>query len=278
MSKLWLSIIKNNKYFFSILILILILAGFLISDLIITIYYPQFSAFPFILSATERISVYFSFFTNQTNFLVIIYLFFILIVERIDKKFKVNLNLFLAITVYITITVVVFWIGLAGDFMETGLQYYWSLVYAWIKTIILHFIIPIIMISSFVLISGKEQISYKKYYKLYMWLILIYPLLYLTVVIIRGDLRYQENHPSETCFPYFFLNYHKIGFLIFGLTIFLIFIFIIFLQHFYIWINNLRNKKINSKRFLEQKNLEKENKEILSENTIIESEKIEKEN
>lgn len=250
MSKLWVSIIKSNKYFFSILSLILVFVAFLISDLVIIINYQDISGFPYIDSATERLSIYFAFFTTQTNYLVVIYLFFTLIIERIDKKFKVNFNLLLAITVYITVTMFVFWTGLIGDILETGLQNYGSLVYAWIKTIILHLIIPIIMICYFTLISGKNQISYKTYYKLYLWLILVYPILYLTAVMIRGDLRYDQGYPASTCFPYFFLNYHDNGILVFALSIFLILIFIILLQHLYIWINNLRFKKINVKKLL----------------------------
>lgn len=256
MSKLWVSIIKNNKYFFSILILILVFVGFLIADLVITIDYPQFSAFPHVTKATERLSIYFSYFTTQTNYLVVIYLFFTLLVERIDKKFKVNFHLLLAITVYITVTMFVFWIGLVGDALESGMQNYWSLAYAWVKTIVLHLIIPIIMICYFVLISGKNQISYKTYYKLYMWLILVYPVLYLTAVMIRGDLRYKQGESPLTSYPYFFLNYHQNGILIFALAIFLILILIIGLVHLYIWVNNLRFKKIANKKMLAQKELE----------------------
>lgn len=256
MSKLWISIIKNNKYFFSILALIVVFIAFLITDLVITINFPNLSAFPHIQNATERLGIYYSYFTTQTNYLVVIYLFFVLIVERVDKKFKLNFNLLLAITVYITVTMFVFWIGLVGDAMESGLQDYWSLAYAWVKTVILHLIVPIIMITAFILISGKNKISYKTYYKLYMWLILVYPTLYLTAVMIRGDLRFQEGYLPSTCFPYFFLNYHNNGILVFSLAIFLILIFIIGLQHFYIWVNNLRYKKISQRKALEQKQLE----------------------
>lgn len=256
MSKLWISIIKNNKYFFSLLALIIVFIAFLISDLVITIDFPKLSAFPYIQSSTERLGIYYSYFTTQTNYLVVIYLFFVLIVERIDKKFKINFNLLLAITVYITVTMFVFWIGLVGSVMETGLQNYWSLAYAWIKTIFLHLIVPILMIVAFVLISGKNRVSYKTYYKLYMWLILVYPTLYLTATMIRGNLRYREGFLPSTCFPYFFLNYHANGILVFSLSIFLILIFIIGLQHLYIWINNLRYQKIEEKRNLQREELE----------------------
>ncbi|MBE4704163.1 Pr6Pr family membrane protein [Spiroplasma platyhelix] len=266
MSKLWLSIIKNNKYFFSILALILVFAAFLISDLVFTIYYPQMSGSSSFISPTERLSIYFSFFTTQTNYLVVIYLFFTLLAERLDKKFKVNFHLLLAITVYITVTMFVFWTGLIGDILEAGTQNYWSQAYAWIKTIVLHFIIPVIMIVYFVLISGKNQISYKTYYKLYIWLILVYPVLYLTAVMIRGDLRYQQGYRGSSCFPYFFLNYHQNGVLVFGLAIFLILIFILLLIHLYIWVNNFRFKQIANKKLLAQKEVA----EVTNEQVLIE--------
>jgi len=103
-----MSIIKNNKYFFSVLFLVLLIVGFLITDLVIIIKFPCFSAFSYISSTIKRLGIYFSFFTTQTNYLTVVYLFFTLIIERIDKKFKVNFNLLLAITVYITITMFVF--------------------------------------------------------------------------------------------------------------------------------------------------------------------------
>lgn len=262
MSKLWASIIKNNIYFFSILTLILIFVGFLISDLVITIYYPEFSGSPSITSPTERLSIYFSFFTTQTNYLVVLYLFFTLIVERVDRKFKINFNLLIAITVYITVTMFVFWTGLIGDILETGMQNYRSQAYAWVKTVILHFIIPILMIIYYVLISGKNLISYKTYYKLYMWLILVYPVLYLTAVMIRGDLRYDQGYPPSTCFPYFFLNYHQNGVLLFALAIFLILLFILSLIHLYIWVNNACYKQIMNKKLLAEKKLAEETIEV----------------
>lgn len=257
MSKLWVSMIKNNSYFFSILFLILVFAAFLISDLVLTIYYPDMAGIIGVASATERLSIYFSYFTTQTNYLVVIYLFFILIVERVDKKFKININLMLAITVYITVTMFVFWTGLIGDIIGSGMHNYQSQAYAWIKTFVLHLIVPVIMITCYVLVSGKNLISYKTYYKLYMWLILVYPVLYLTAVMIRGDLRYQEGYDTATSFPYFFLNYHDNGLLVFSLSIFIILIFILGLQHLYIWANNLRYKKIEMKKLLKDEEFEK---------------------
>lgn len=256
MSKLWVAIIKNNKIFFSILFLIIILVGFLVTDLVFTISYPKLSGSPNIVSATERLSIYFSYFTTQTNYLVVFYLFFTLLVERIDKKFKINLNLLLAITVYITVTMFVFWTGLIGDILETGMKNYGSISYAWINTIILHLIVPILMITYFVLISGKNRISYLTYYKLYIWLILVYPVLYLTAVMIRGDLRYYQGYHPATCFPYFFLNYHQNGTLVFGLAIFLILVFILLLIHLYIWVNNSRYKKVLERKMMAQKGVE----------------------
>lgn len=266
MSKLWFSIIKNNKYFFSIIILILLFVSFLISDLVLTIFYPQFSDFPYIANPTERLSIYFSFFSTQTNYLVVTYLFFTLIIERVEKKITFNFNLLLAITVYITVTMFVFWTGAIGDFLETGIANNWSLAYAWVKMIILHFIIPIIMIVYFVLISGRKYVYYKNYSKLYLWLVLIYPFLYLTAVMIRGELRYYQGYQPWTCFPYFFLNYHDNSILVFGVAIFLICFFIIGLQYLYLWVNNMRYQQITNKKLLLQKELVAQKNEIKEEN------------
>ncbi|WP_199558616.1 hypothetical protein [Spiroplasma sp. ChiS] len=78
------------------------------------------------------------FFTTQTNYIVAVYFFIYLF----ENKFKIQSPSYLiklAVTKYITITMVVFWLGIFTSTQDAN-QYN---VYAWISTIVLHLVIPI---------------------------------------------------------------------------------------------------------------------------------------
>ncbi|WP_375317980.1 hypothetical protein [Spiroplasma endosymbiont of Virgichneumon dumeticola] len=67
---------KKNRRKFSLRLLgLIIITLFLIFDLIITIDYPSTFENSEVPKATERLSIYYAYFTTQTNYLVIIYLF-----------------------------------------------------------------------------------------------------------------------------------------------------------------------------------------------------------
>lgn len=230
---------KARRTFFWRLFGLMVVALFLILDLYFII--KSSDQLPYNISlATDRLSFYYAFFTTQTNYMVLIYLFALLLEHKVKKNnTPTNKIIFLAITVYITITMLVFWVGL---FTIKGERNQYSDPYNLVKTIIMHLIMPIVMISCFFLTSGNEKYNLKEHHKLYLWFILFYPAFYLVYIMIRGNLRWNENY-GEQSYPYPFLNYHQngIGFLI--LAIIAILILAIGLQYFYMWINNFRYKK-----------------------------------
>lgn len=105
------------------------------------------------------------------------------------------------VTVYITITTLVFWLGLAvqGDIV-TNMS-----VYEWISTFILYTIIPIAMILSYIVTAGDTFYKFETHHKTNYWLICLYPTLYLICILIRGYIRHSDHQPDNTLFPYFFL-------------------------------------------------------------------------
>ncbi|WP_199558615.1 hypothetical protein [Spiroplasma sp. ChiS] len=54
------------------------------------------------------------------------------------------------------------------------------------------------MIISYILTAGTFQYNLKQYYKLALWLILIYPVCYFIVILIWGTLRHLDDRPSDT--------------------------------------------------------------------------------
>ncbi|MBE4703921.1 Pr6Pr family membrane protein [Spiroplasma platyhelix] len=232
--------ISRRASFYIYLSALLMLFLFLVIDLIMAIYFPIGVAKQ--LGAGERVSHYYSFFTTQSNYLVAIYFAMVLYYshfKRILPIFQVRL----AVTVYITITMIIFWVGLFNQVQDID-KYD---VYHWINTMILHLVMPIIMIINFVMTSGKERIAIKKWHQNYLWLIGLYPAIYSIVILIRGHLRYLDSKPEDTWYPYFFFNIDQpYGWLIATAAIIIIFGLVFGLQYFYISINNLmfdRNQK-----------------------------------
>lgn len=233
---------KKNLWKFSLRLLgLLIITMFLIFDLIITIDYPDDFIIAQVSKATERLGIYYAYFTTQTNYLVVIYLFSFLFESRFRPHSKPSFYMLLSITVYITITMLVFWTGIATN--SHILSKYGTHFYPWFKTIVLHFIMPIIMIINFVFACGKEFYSLKEHHKLYLWFICFYPAFYLIIVMVRGVLRSQQGELNATRYPYFFLNYQVNGVGILVCAIVGIFVITISLQYFYLWINNITYKK-----------------------------------
>lgn len=224
--------ISRRASFYIYLSALIMLFIFLIIDLISAIYFPISVAKS--LGYGERVSHYYSFFTTQSNYLVAIYFAMFMYYSHFKKTLPI-FQVRLAVTVYITITMIVFWLGIFTQAQDIN-QY---TIYKWINTMILHTVMPIIMIANFVLTSGKEEIIIKKWHHNYLWLIALYPAVYSIVVLIRGHLRFLDQKPSETWYPYFFFNINQpYGWLIATGAIIIIFGLVFGLQYFYIWINN----------------------------------------
>ncbi|UZQ31093.1 MAG: hypothetical protein OHM56_06335 [Spiroplasma phoeniceum] len=223
---------------------LIILSLFLLLDLIMAIYYPQPKFVH--LGYGERISNYYSFFTTQTNYIVALY-FFLYLFESKFKNTKPHYVIQLAVTTYITITMLVFWVGIVGQ-KDQAAQYR---PYHLVATVILHLVMPVIMITSYVLTAGDHYYNYEDHHKKYLWLIMLYMASYLTIILIRGTYWHLDGKYPKTLFPYFFLNYFEPGgdFMV-ATALVVICVVAVSLQYFYILINNLlyfryyRNKNV----------------------------------
>ncbi|WP_338989560.1 hypothetical protein [Spiroplasma endosymbiont of Seladonia tumulorum] len=139
----------------------------------------------------ERLNHYYSYFTTQTNYLVFVYFVFYLFQKKF-KNTKPDFIIRLMVTVYITMTMLVFWLVLVvqGDIV-TNMS-----VYEWISTFILHTIIPIVMILSYIVTAGDTFYKFETHHKTNYWLICLYPTLYLICILIRGYIRHSDHQPE----------------------------------------------------------------------------------
>ena len=141
-----------------------------------------------ILETTIR---FFSFFTILTNLLVAIYFTWSLLQKKNRAESIINKpGTLTAVTVYITIVGLVYQILLRNIWDPKGMQR--------IVDELLHSVIPILVIIFWYLYEEKKSISYKQTVK---WL--IYPLVYLTFILIRGDF--------SDFYPYPFVNATNLG-------------------------------------------------------------------
>ncbi|WP_368486173.1 hypothetical protein [Spiroplasma sp. DGKH1] len=232
----------NDKVHFYVRLAALIaLSLFLIVDVTLATYdpQPQFR----MLSYTERISNYYSFFTTQTNYLVAFY-FFLYLFDSKFKNTKPHFVIRLGVTTYITITMLVFWLGL---FTQKGQAEQYN-TYRWVATVVLHLVMPITMIINYILTTGEYYYPYEKHHKSFLWLIMSYMVAYLIIIVIRGTYRHLEGKPEHTLFPYFFLNYFGPGGIPLLLSsIIMICTLAVALQYFYIWVNNMLYVKVHHK-------------------------------
>ena len=144
-----------------------------------------------IASISETTIRFFSFFTILTNSLVAIY--FTIVIFKSKNGFAAIIDkpgALTAITVYITIVGLVYQIILRHLWHPTGLQL--------IVDELLHTLIPIMVIIYWYLYENKSLAKYKQIPK---WL--IYPLIYLTFILIRGKF--------SNFYPYPFVDVGNLG-------------------------------------------------------------------
>ncbi|ASP27909.1 hypothetical protein SCORR_v1c01340 [Spiroplasma corruscae] len=181
--------ISNKNLEFSIKLIILIsLIIFLIFDALLQMYDPNKNFYG--IPAYERMDIYFSYFTTQSNYIVVCYLVIAILIKQIYNT-RLNFGAELAVTVYITLTMIVFWVGIVGSSEQSS-----TTIPNWISTVILHLIIPIIMIYYFVISCGDIYFSNKKHLKFNFPITCAYPMLYLLFILIRGKLRFRMYSPE----------------------------------------------------------------------------------
>lgn len=141
-----------------------------------------------ILETTIR---FFSFFTILTNLLVALYFTFSLLKKKNSNQSIINKpGTLTAVTVYITIVGLVYQVLLRHIWEPKGTQ----------KVVdeLLHSAIPIFVIIFWYLYEEKKSIAYQQILK---WL--IYPLIYLVFILIRGNF--------SNFYPYPFVNVTNLG-------------------------------------------------------------------
>lgn len=170
-----------------------------------------------ILSLSQLSFLLFSTFTFQSNLLVVLWL----TLNLISYKWNINLKILQpavhgAITLYISVTFIIFAILLAPGYVPEGIYIFTNLM--------VHYIIPIAMIFEWILTETDAE--YKWSYELY-WM--IYPIAYLIYSLILGGV--------FSIYIYPFFDVTKLGvpglvLAIIGLTS-----FFLLLGSFYIFLN-----------------------------------------
>lgn len=142
-------------------------------------------------SVFETTIRFFSFFTILTNSLVVIYFTMVLLKKKSDNLSILDKpGTLTAVTVYITIVGLVYQIILRHIWEPTGLQM--------IVDELLHTVIPILVIIFWYVYDEKISVTYNQ---IPQWL--IYPLIYLVYILIRGHF--------SSFYPYPFMDVVSLG-------------------------------------------------------------------
>ncbi|MEI7472106.1 MAG: Pr6Pr family membrane protein [Ferruginibacter sp.] len=141
-----------------------------------------------VLSATETVIRFFSYFTILTNLLVAICC--TLIVLNIHSFFTRN-NVLSAVAVYIIIVGLIYNAILRKLWTPTGLQL--------IVDNLLHLVVPILFLLYWILVVNKTTLKWKN---IFPWL--LYPLVYLIFILLRGA--------AADYYPYPFIDVVKLGY------------------------------------------------------------------
>ncbi|MEO6232520.1 MAG: Pr6Pr family membrane protein [Ferruginibacter sp.] len=129
-----------------------------------------------VASVGETTIRFISFFTILTNSIVAVYFTIVSLKNASDSSGKINKpGVLTAVTVYITIVGLVYQLLLRQIWHPTGLQ---KLVDE-----LLHSVMPVFVILYWYLFEEKSLVSYRQVPK---WL--IYPLIYLVYILIRGSM------------------------------------------------------------------------------------------
>lgn len=199
-------------------------------------------------------------FTLQTNIFVLF--FFILILINYLKKRKskwINSYLQLAVTIYISITVIIFWLALFKPMLYTINFQKTSHIIKFINTFLLHLITPLLTIIFFLLTSGNKKWKIAPTSIKALPLAISYMFIYLTYILIKGTFVGQINHTKTNIFidysyPYFFLNIKSNLNYFFLYLFFILILFILLFAIYYIY-NNWKYQKNYGEKIKNKKEL-----------------------
>jgi hypothetical protein len=140
----------------------------------------------------QTIKIFLSFFTVTTNIICAVCLTMLLFFENSRTGiFFAKASTLTAITVYIVAVGLIYNIMLRGLVHQEGWEQ--------IANELLHVVNPVIFLGFWVFYVNKSQLKYKKTFS---WL--IYPLLYIVFIVIRGSLINK--------YPYPFIDVVKLGY------------------------------------------------------------------
>jgi len=151
--------------------------------------------------------MYFSYFTTQTNILVMIW--FLIAVIKPQQEGKGRLLSYtgtLLIATYISITSIVWLTILLPGMIVSKIQ---RPSYEWPASVLLHLIVPVMFVLYFTLwMNQTKELTTKRWVKI-SWVIILYPVIYGVLMLIRGEVRLASGYSSITSYPYFFLEVHE---------------------------------------------------------------------
>jgi len=205
-----------------------------------------------------KILMYFSYFTNQTNWLVSVWFLWALIFPKKEGHGKLlSFTGSILVATYISITGII-WIGvLFPASLVNGNYRPW---YDWISSVVLHIVVPVMFVLYVTLWMNKiYTIGALKWLKR-SWITIIYPAVYGIIMLIRGEIRLVSGYSSSSSYPYFFLEIHATSFGMSGVAWFFIAIILIAgiaigFSTIYAWIINNRYLKINLQEVKETKKI-----------------------
>lgn len=179
------------------------------------------------------------FFTIQSNILILLITIWYLLFKKHGHFFNL---LYLASTIAISVTGIVFYAVLLPDFVRSG-----RMMDAFsISNITLHMITPIVAILNFILnnkmnLKAKDSLCGILPELIYFVAFIIFDLVY------TGEKLFMGSNGVPTNFPYFFLDYHQNGIFTLGKSFFEIGLFwwsfimtitVLILANVYIYLNN----------------------------------------
>ena len=168
-------------------------------------------------------SNYFSYFTTQTNLMIDIWLTIAIIYANRENKPKILGSIPRgAITLYITVTFLIFALILSDGSLPQGLALYTNTVS--------HYILPIAFIFDWVITETENK--YEWLYDVY-WI--AYPILYLIYSLVRGAI--------TNFYPYFFLDLNVLSVIDLVVSAMGLTILFLLLGAIYICVNRTLNKR-----------------------------------
>lgn len=199
-------------------------------------------------------------FTIQSNILVLV--FFIMVLNNYLMRTKnkwANSYFSLAVTVYITITMIIFWVALFKPLLEvTNFQTTFG-VLNFINTFLLHLITPTLAIAYYLLTTGNNKWTAKTTLRRGLPATISYMFAYLAYALIKGSFVGQVktvggNTFIDYSYPYFFLNI-KTNLGTFFLYFFIILILFFLLFVIYYFYNNWKYQKHYGEKITNRKEL-----------------------